>query len=62
MFHLRSGASKAALIHLVNSLKERGFQWIDIQNISPLFELFGAREILRAEFMELLKSSIYDTE
>jgi leucyl/phenylalanyl-tRNA--protein transferase len=62
MFHLRSGASKAALVYLVNSLKERGFEWIDIQNVSPLFELFGAREILRAEFMELLKSSIHDTE
>jgi leucyl/phenylalanyl-tRNA--protein transferase len=62
MFHLRSGASKAALVYLVNSLKERGFEWIDIQNVSPLFELFGAREILRAEFMELLKSPIHDTE
>jgi leucyl/phenylalanyl-tRNA--protein transferase len=62
MFHLRSGASKLALVYLVNSLKERGFEWIDIQNISTLFELFGAREILRSEFMELLKSSIHDTE
>ncbi|MEO6907091.1 MAG: leucyl/phenylalanyl-tRNA--protein transferase [Abditibacteriaceae bacterium] len=60
MFHLRSGASKAALIHLMNSLKERGFEWIDIQNINPLFELFGAREIPRAKFMELLKESIDD--
>jgi leucyl/phenylalanyl-tRNA--protein transferase len=62
MFHLHSGVSKAALVYLVNTLRERGFQWIDLQNISPLFELFGAREILRAEFMELLKSSIHDTE
>lgn len=60
MFHLRSGASKAALVHLVNSLQERDFEWIDIQNINPLFELFGAREIPRADFMELLKDSIDD--
>jgi leucyl/phenylalanyl-tRNA--protein transferase len=58
MFHLRSGASKAALVHLVEYLKTRGIKWIDIQNISPLFELFGAREIPRAEFMTLLKSAI----
>jgi leucyl/phenylalanyl-tRNA--protein transferase len=59
MFHLRSGASKLALVYLVNSLRERGFEWIDIQNISPLFELFGAREIPRTRFMELLKNAIY---
>jgi len=58
MFYLRSGASKAALVYLVEYLKTRGVKWIDIQNISPLFELFGAREIPRAEFMELLKSAI----
>jgi leucyl/phenylalanyl-tRNA--protein transferase len=58
MFHLRSGASKAALVYLVEYLKTRGVKWIDIQNISPLFELFGAREIPRADFMELLKSAI----
>jgi leucyl/phenylalanyl-tRNA--protein transferase len=58
MFHLRSGASKAALVYLVEYLKTRDVKWIDIQNISPLFELFGAREIPRAEFMELLKSAI----
>lgn len=58
MFHLRSGASKAALVYLVEYLKSRGVTWIDIQNISPLFELFGAREIPRADFMTLLKSVI----
>ena len=58
MFHLRAGASKAALIHLINHLQERGFRWIDIQNISPLFESFGAREIPREKFMVLLKSVI----
>lgn len=61
MFHLRSGASKAALAHLVNTLQDRDFQWIDIQNISPLFALFGAREIPRARFMELLKTAIYSS-
>jgi len=58
MFHLRSGASKAALVYLVEYLKTRDVKWIDIQNISPLFALFGAREIPRADFMELLKSAI----
>lgn len=58
MFHLRSGASKAALVHLLRHLQERGARWLDIQNISPLFELFGAREIPREQFMELLQDAI----
>lgn len=62
MFHLRSGASKTALIYLVEYLKTRDFQWIDIQNISPLFALFGAREIPRAQFMELLNDAIHEPE
>lgn len=61
MFHLRSGASKAALVHLVQHLQEHGAQWIDIQNMSPLFELFGAREIPRERFMELLQDAIHAT-
>jgi leucyl/phenylalanyl-tRNA--protein transferase len=58
MFHLHPGASKAALVYLVEYLKNRGVTWIDIQNISPLFALFGAREIPRADFMEQLQRVI----
>lgn len=58
MFHLRSGASKAALVHLIHYLQAQEVQWIDIQNMSPLFELFGAREISRPHFMHLLDGAI----
>jgi len=58
MFHLHAGASKAALIHLVQHLKSQVVTWIDIQNISPLFALFGAREIPREQFMQLLADAI----
>jgi len=58
MFHLHAGASKAALVHLVRHLERRGATWIDIQNISPLFALFGAEEIPRHRFMPLLTDAI----
>jgi leucyl/phenylalanyl-tRNA--protein transferase len=54
MFHTQSGASKIALVHLVEHLKSRGAAWIDVQMPTPLFESFGARCIPRAEFMTLL--------
>lgn len=58
MFHTVSGASKAAVIHLVAHLRERGTEWLDTQMLTPVFESFGAREIPRAEFMKLLDAAI----
>jgi leucyl/phenylalanyl-tRNA--protein transferase len=46
----------------VEYLKKRGSTWIDIQNISPLFALFGAREITRADFMAQLRGAIHLSE
>jgi leucyl/phenylalanyl-tRNA--protein transferase len=54
MFSHRSGASKLALLHLVDHLKERGLGWIDIQTLSPLMEMIGGRTIPRDEFLERL--------
>ena len=58
MFHLRDGASKAALIGLVEHLKTRGVQWLDCEVMTPHFEQLGAREIPRAEFMPMLREAI----
>lgn len=51
MFHFRPNASKTALVALVKHLRNRGAKWLDVQQLSPLFAQFGAREIERAEFM-----------
>jgi leucyl/phenylalanyl-tRNA--protein transferase len=57
MFHRASAASKAALIFLVEHLKNRGASWIDIQMMTPLFASFGAREIEREEFVKMLQAA-----
>jgi leucyl/phenylalanyl-tRNA--protein transferase len=57
MFHTQSGASKIALVHLVEHLKSRGTTWIDVQMPTPLFESFGARCIPREQFMEMMREA-----
>ncbi len=54
MFHLRPNASKLALLFLIEHLKRRGLDWLDIQVMTPHMETLGAREISRDEFLEKL--------
>ena len=57
MFHRQSNTSKIALMHLVKTLQLRGLDWIDIQMRTPLFEQFGAEELPREMFLELMQST-----
>ncbi len=57
MFHLRSNASKFALLHLIEHLKSRGATWIDIQVMTPHFEALGAKEIPRRKFLDKLEQA-----
>jgi len=57
MFSLRSNASKLALLFLIEHLKERGLDWIDIQMVSPHLEALGAKLVSRAEFLEKLTAT-----
>jgi leucyl/phenylalanyl-tRNA--protein transferase len=54
MFHLRPNASKLALLHLIEHLRSRGLQWLDVQVMTPHMEALGAREIGRSKFLDLL--------
>jgi leucyl/phenylalanyl-tRNA--protein transferase len=54
MFHLRPNASKLALLFLVEHLRARGLDWLDIQVLTPHLEALGARLIPREEFLERL--------
>lgn len=54
MFALRSNASKLALLFLIEHLKERGLDWIDIQMVTPHLEELGAKVVSRTEFLEKL--------
>ncbi len=57
MFHRRSNASKFALLHLVEHLKSRGATWLDIQVMTPHFEVLGAEEMEREDFLDKLEAA-----
>lgn len=57
MFSLRSNASKLALLFLIEHLKERGLDWMDVQMVTPLLESLGAIAISRAAFLEMLAAT-----
>src|SRR6185295_18927645 len=54
MFALRPNASKLALLFLIDHLKSRGLDWMDIQMLTPHMETMGASTIPRDEFLERL--------
>ena len=58
MFNHRSGASKVALTFLVDHLNERGYTLLDTQYITPHLQMFGAVEIPRKKYVELLRTAL----
>lgn len=58
MFHSVTGASKVALVRLVERLRSGGFQLLDTQWVTPHLKGFGAREITRARYLKLLAKSL----
>ena len=57
MFHRYPNASKLALLHLVEHLRARGLDWIDVQTLTPHMARLGARLAARDEFLERLAST-----
>lgn len=58
MFFKKSGASKAALVALVEHLQAGGATWLDTQMMTPLFASFGTREVPRDKFTTMLKNAL----
>lgn len=58
MFSFMSNASKAALIHLVRTLKELKFEFLDCQVHTAHLESLGARYVSRDEFLNLLNTGL----
>ena len=58
MFSVRTGASKVALVFLIEHLKAKEFTLLDTQYITPHLQMFGAAEIPRKKYMELLRNAI----
>ncbi len=58
MFHRRPDASKAAVVYLVQHLRQRGFVLLDGQVPTPHLAVLGAAEIPRDEFLARLQQAI----
>lgn len=58
MFSRISNASKAALVHLVKRLKERGYLLLDTQFTTSHLLMFGACEISRSEYLQRLEKAL----
>ena len=54
MFFKQPNASKLALLHLIDHLRERGSTWFDVQVLTPHITALGAKEIRRTEFLKKL--------
>jgi leucyl/phenylalanyl-tRNA--protein transferase len=57
MFHRDDGASKLALLFLIDHIKSRGATWLDCQVMTPHMKAIGAREIARSRFLEMLEAA-----
>jgi leucyl/phenylalanyl-tRNA--protein transferase len=55
MFSLVSNASKAAFIHMVRELEDKGYECIDCQVYSGHLASLGAEEIPREQFLKMLQ-------
>jgi leucyl/phenylalanyl-tRNA---protein transferase len=58
MFYRVPDASKVALVALVAHLRARGYQLLDIQQLTPHTTRFGASEIPRSEYIARLAEAI----
>ena len=58
MFHRKTDASKVALYHLVERLRERGFDLLDTQAVTPHLQSLGCIELPAAEYLARLAKAI----
>jgi leucyl/phenylalanyl-tRNA--protein transferase len=58
MFYLRPNASKLALLFLIEHLRARGLDWLDVQVMTPHVEALGARLVPRDEFLDRLARTL----
>lgn len=57
MFYREPYASKLSLLYLVDHLRTRGLDWLDIQVLTPHLARLGARSMPREEFLEKLRQT-----
>jgi leucyl/phenylalanyl-tRNA---protein transferase len=58
MFHVITDASKAALYFLIKTLKEKGYELLDTQYVTPHLKKFGVIEIPKHDYMKKLELAL----
>lgn len=58
MFSLERDASKVALVHLIARLKRGGFKLLDAQFLTSHLAQFGALEVTRDDYVEILDDAL----
>jgi leucyl/phenylalanyl-tRNA--protein transferase len=58
MFHRVRDASKVALVHLVERLRQRGFVLLDTQATTPHLKRFGCVDIPAKDYLGLLENAL----
>jgi len=58
MFHRQRDASKVALVHLVQRLRERGFELLDTQASTPHLRQFGCVDLPAGEYLRALRKAL----
>ena len=58
MFHRATDASKVALVHLVERLRQRGFALLDVQFTTPHLAQFCCTEIPRRDYLARLGAAL----
>ena len=58
MYHLVRDASKVALVHLVERLRERKFELLDTQATTPHLRKFGCVDIPAREYLARLRRAL----
>jgi len=58
MFYHMTDASKVALVHLVEHLRQRGYRLLDIQQLTPHLARMGATTIARTEYLLRLREAL----
>lgn len=58
MFHRATGASKVAMVHLVERMRQRGMTLLDVQFMTEHLRSFGAVEITRRDYERRLRDAV----
>jgi leucyl/phenylalanyl-tRNA--protein transferase len=58
MFHRKPNASKVALCHLIEHLRQHGFLLFDIQMLTPITQQLGAIAIPRSRYLKRLQKAV----